>query len=203
MKWKNRGLMLLLTNAAASVGASSALIFGWFIKRTRLLSILLFFLGSCSVGLALAQNTNIFPANDTFGNVLSLAMLVSCRFSVEVIIAILFLYAAEVWPVRVRPTGNGIVLGVGRLMAIISPFLQESLESISSRGVLYFFIAAGLCYFAFSFSVCLPLETRGRDLHDNVEVVPTSLPVLGGKVWKLKDITIRTRVSLDQPLNNI
>ncbi|XP_076924427.1 organic cation/carnitine transporter 7-like [Bidens hawaiensis] len=107
--------------------------------------------------LVVHQN-GIFTAVSLFGA----RMFISASFIVVCI------YSPEVYPTNIRATGVGIATAVGRIGGMVCPLVAVGLVSSCSQtlAVMLFeamILVSGLCV------MLLPLETKGRELTDEVE----------------------------------
>ncbi|RDD39092.1 Synaptic vesicle 2-related protein [Trichoplax sp. H2] len=75
-----------------------------------------------------------------------------------------YVYSPEVYPTKFRAVGIGTANAVGRIGAILSPFIAQVLFSASD--ILALVVAAGFALVGAICSLFLPLETKGRLLQD-------------------------------------
>jgi len=90
---------------------------------------------------------------------------------VDIGFVVIYQYAIEIYPTKVRTTGSAIAVGSGRLAGIISPLIFEIIKSRSSTSV-FFYILLGLCLFNLCLIDFLKYETFGVALKDDIEDKP-------------------------------
>ncbi|XP_033112116.1 synaptic vesicle 2-related protein-like isoform X1 [Anneissia japonica] len=73
-----------------------------------------------------------------------------------------YVYTPEVYPTSVRAIGLGACSGLARLGAIIAPFVSQVLLAYSAK--LTIGIYAGTTILAAIACLCLPIETKGREM---------------------------------------
>ncbi|XP_076925750.1 organic cation/carnitine transporter 7-like [Bidens hawaiensis] len=101
-------------------------------------------------------------------DMLTTTSLFGARMFISASFIVACIYSPEVYPTNIRATGVGIATAVGRIGGMVCPLVAVGLVSSCSQtlAVMLFeamILVSGLCV------VLLPLETKGRDLTDEVE----------------------------------
>lgn len=94
-------------------------------------------------------------------------LLSGARICITASFTIMYIYAPEIYPTSVRTTGVGVASSMGRIGGMLCPLVAVSLTHDCHRtAAILLFVAvifvSGVCV------VLFPLETKGRDLNDNV-----------------------------------
>ncbi|EDV19396.1 uncharacterized protein TRIADDRAFT_33661 [Trichoplax adhaerens] len=79
---------------------------------------------------------------------------------ISIVYLLCYVYSPEVYPTKFRAVGIGTANAVGRIGAILSPFIAQVLFSASD--ILALAVAAGFALVGAICSLFLPLETKGR-----------------------------------------
>merc|ERR1719329_2119874 len=82
------------------------------------------------------------------------------KFNVDIGYVVLYVYASEVYPTKVRTTGCGVSFAGGRIGAMLAPLAYELLTSWTQTYLPFFLIAAFLCFTNVPLIDLLP-ETSG------------------------------------------
>ncbi|KAM0031383.1 putative major facilitator superfamily, MFS transporter superfamily [Helianthus debilis subsp. tardiflorus] len=101
-------------------------------------------------------------------DILTTTSLFGARMFISASFIVACIYAPEAYPTNIRATGVGIATAVGQTGGIVCPLVAVSLVSSCNQtlAVMLFeamILVSGLCV------VLLPLETKGRELTDEVE----------------------------------
>ncbi|KAJ0886943.1 putative major facilitator, sugar transporter, major facilitator superfamily [Helianthus annuus] len=101
-------------------------------------------------------------------DILTTTSLFGARMFISASFIVACIYAPEAYPTNIRATGVGIATAVGRTGGIVCPLVAVGLVSSCNQtlAVMLFeamILVSGLCV------VLLPLETKGRELTDEVE----------------------------------
>lgn len=94
-------------------------------------------------------------------------LLFGARICITASSTILYIYAPEIYPTAVRTTGVGVASSVGRIGGMLCPLVAVSLVHgcHTTASILLFqtvIFVSGVCVLLF------PLETKGRDLTDDI-----------------------------------
>lgn len=89
---------------------------------------------------------------------------------VDIGFVVIYQYAIEIYPTKVRTTGSAVAVGSGRLAGIISPLIFELIKGSASPAV-FFYILLGLVVFNILVIDLLRYETFGVALKDVIEDV--------------------------------
>jgi len=90
---------------------------------------------------------------------------------VDIGFVVIYQYAIEIYPTRVRTTGSAVAVGSGRLAGIVSPLIFELIKGSGSPAV-FFYILIGLCALNVLLIDFLKYETFGMALKDDLEETP-------------------------------
>ncbi|CAN6444897.1 unnamed protein product [Victoria cruziana] len=99
--------------------------------------------------------------------IVTTCLLFGARLFIAGSFTILFIYAPEVYPTRVRTTGFGVASSVARIGGILCPLVAVALLNACHQAlsVVLFEVVLFLSGLAV---LCLPVETKARALNDNV-----------------------------------
>ncbi|GAB2224791.1 hypothetical protein Droror1_Dr00005568 [Drosera rotundifolia] len=95
------------------------------------------------------------------------AVLFSCRACIMATETIVYIYCPEVYPTTVRTTGVGVASAVGRIGGMVCPLVAVSLVQGCHRVTAISLFEAVVLVSGLSV-LLLPLETKGRELKDNI-----------------------------------
>jgi len=154
----------------AIMGIFKTLILGitaWLLDRpgcTGRRPLLLVSLPGCGLALLLMA-----LAYDKDSTTLSIAAIFTYAFFFSIGIGpICWLYASEVFPMRIRAKGMSLAISINRMMAVATSLTYLDLtKEIGDSGTFYFY--AGLCAGATLFAALFVPETKGRTLEEMYE----------------------------------
>jgi MFS family permease len=126
-----------------------------------------FILFACSAGVLIVTYMQI-PITDSLMLLLGFPL----GFFLNGIFAGIGAYLSELFPNRVRGSGQGFCYNVGRAVGSIGPALVGRLSETMPLGIAISYMAAG-AYLLVILSVLTLPETRGRELTPTINPVPT------------------------------
>ncbi|KAK1418348.1 hypothetical protein QVD17_27491 [Tagetes erecta] len=101
-------------------------------------------------------------------DILTTTLLFGARMFISASFVVACIYAPEVYPTNVRATGVGIATAVGRTGGMVCPLVAVGLVNSCSQTLAIVLFEAMILVCGLSV-VLLPLETKGRELIDEVE----------------------------------
>lgn len=90
------------------------------------------------------------------------------RGSITGVFQAVYIYTAEIYPTSARPIGFGICTSVARVGAIVTPYVAQVLFYANDYATLSFYAGSSLVLAVLV--MLLPIETKGRALHDKGSV---------------------------------
>lgn len=82
---------------------------------------------------------------------------------------VIYQYATEIYPTRVRATGTAACIAGGRAGGIMAPLLFEQLHDSTGSGMAFFYVVMSCCVMNFVLVLFLPFETYGRQLQEHTD----------------------------------
>jgi hypothetical protein len=144
---------LMLTTVGEMIGIPFLVVLLAYVGRCRISFINFFSAAICFSCFFLVHSSNFWLINlITF----MARMFISAEFS------LLYLYTMEVYPTVIRAMALGCASSVGRIGAMVTPYLAQVLIKKTFYGTISIYIGATAISAILAF--LLPIETRGREL---------------------------------------
>jgi putative MFS transporter len=152
----------LFVLAIGGCGYLMCALVGDMVGRRTLLAITFLFTGIFTLLVSLSENSYWVLANA-----------IIAQFFVAFPWALVYLYTPEVYPTILRATGLGVCSFFTRMAGTITPIIGQYM--LRHSFYVPFLVYGGTYLFAAFCSCLLPVETRGRDLSDEIEKVTKKL----------------------------